>query len=386
MPAYASRFMAGEEVRITSDEVIDEGLVVVADEVNIEGMIDGDLTAVAGRVQIDGTVRGDVVVTAGSFSLNGEVDGSIWVVAVSSTVDGTARRSVRLWGNSIESDGEIEGNLLVLGNIVSLGESSSIGKDVLVAGRNIEIGGKIGRELSGIAWQAIIESVVGKDVELEAWRVGLRPGATIEGELRYISSRRISFAEESAVRGRIEYLPLNQGRVWNWTRTYYRGLKGLASSPILKVGTSLSMLLVGASLIFFSPMNVLTVSDLILKRPFWSLLMGVAFLVATPVAVFFFFILVVGIPAGSILLAIYLIAIYVSRVFVGVAVGRGMLKLFRVEVGASRRWQVLAFVLGLVALNGSTYIPYAGSWLIALYVILGLGALEINFREGGMLW
>ena len=387
IPVYAPRFITGGEVRIAADQVIDDNLVVIAEIVKVDGSINGDLTVLGRNVQIDGLVKGDVVVTAGSFSLNGDAEGGVFVLAVNSAINGKVSRNVRLLGNFIESDGEIKGSLSVIGNIVILDENNRIGKDVLVVGRKADISGEINRDLSGIAWQTKIWATVGRDVELEVRRLELMPQASINGGIRYVSGRKISIDEEKVVKGEVKYLPLNQGRMWNWINAYYNRLKNLSVSPILKTGALVSMLLVGSIFILFSPVNVLAMSDQIWRNPFGSLLMGLAFLIITPIIVLFLFILVVGIPAGIILMYIYSIALYASRVFVSLAVGRGILKLLRVRIGISRRRQVLALLIGLVVLNASTYIPYIGLWLATVYVVLGLGALalEINFGKRGMI-
>ena len=369
-------------MKISPDEVIDDNLVVVADKVNIDGTIKGDFTAYARSVQIDGLVQGDVAVTSGSFNLNGEVEGSILVLAVNSSINGTARRSVHLWGNSIESDGKIGNTLTVLGNIIRLDEDNSIEKDVLVVGRRVEVKGEISRDLSGVAWQADIGAHVGRDLELEVWRIQLMPQAIVDGAMRYVSNQRISTEEEKSILGEIRYLPLAEGRVWSWVNGYYNGLRSLASSPIFKIGSGISMLLVGMVFVFFSPVNVLAVSDQMRKNPFGSLFMGVAFFIITPIVVLFLFILVVGIPVGIILLYTYLMALYTSRIFVGMATGRAILRLFGLRVGISRRRQLLALFLGILLLNASTYIPYAGFWLATLFVIWGIGALALEISVG----
>jgi hypothetical protein len=78
----------------------------------------------------------------------------------------------------------------------------------------------------------------------------------------------------------------------------------------------------------------------------------------------------VGIPASLMLLAVYLIAIYMAKVWVGAFLGQIVLK----PAVASKSDWLLGLLVGLLMLTIIGFIPYLGGLVRLGVVCLGLGA------------
>ena len=78
----------------------------------------------------------------------------------------------------------------------------------------------------------------------------------------------------------------------------------------------------------------------------------------------------VGLPASLTLLAVYLAAIYLAKVWVGAFLGRILLK----PAGARKGDWLLGLLLGLLILTIAGFIPYLGGLVHIGVVCLGLGA------------
>jgi hypothetical protein len=89
-----------------------------------------------------------------------------------------------------------------------------------------------------------------------------------------------------------------------------------------------------------------------------------------PVAMVVAAITLVGFPVSLMLLAVYLAAIYLAKVWVGAFLGRILLK----PSGVSKGDWLLRLLVGLLILTIVGFIPYLGGLVRLGVVCLGLGA------------
>ena len=71
--AFAVTTRTGDDLIVSSDEVVREDLFIAGDTIIIEGSIEGDLYAAARTVIIRGSVRDSVTIFAGTASVDGSV-------------------------------------------------------------------------------------------------------------------------------------------------------------------------------------------------------------------------------------------------------------------------------------------------------------------------
>jgi hypothetical protein len=92
---------------------------------------------------------------------------------------------------------------------------------------------------------------------------------------------------------------------------------------------------------------------------------------------------VIGIPIALIGVAMFFVALYLSQVWVGTAIGRFILPDTWGNFG--RGYNLLAMVLGVIIIAGlrAIPVPYVGWIVTALVTILGLGALVVGLSRRG---
>ena len=100
---------------------------------------------------------------------------------------------------------------------------------------------------------------------------------------------------------------------------------------------------------------------------------GIGFLalVATPVAALLVSFTVVGLPIGIFALGLWGAALFLSRIFVALALGQALLR----SPPAGTRSFILALLAGLVLVRIAVNLPYLGCVLHFLVIIVGLGLL-----------
>jgi hypothetical protein len=87
--------------------------------------------------------------------------------------------------------------------------------------------------------------------------------------------------------------------------------------------------------------------------------------------------LIIGIPAGIMLLFAYTVFFYIAKLYVAIAIGRLGIRAFRKDVDPKQGWSLL---FGLIILTLLFMIPVLG-WLIYFAVIFwGIGGIVLGIR------
>ena len=122
----------------------------------------------------------------------------------------------------------------------------------------------------------------------------------------------------------------------------------------------------------FFPEQTKNTVALISESPWKNIGVGFVFLIAVPVAIIIAFITIIGIPAGIIAGFIYGLILYVSRIYIGVWIGRKIIGFFKKSQITAFFWP---FVVGIVTIAVIGLIPFLG-WIFKLFCLLiSLGAL-----------
>jgi hypothetical protein len=87
-----------------------------------------------------------------------------------------------------------------------------------------------------------------------------------------------------------------------------------------------------------------------------------------------FLITIIGIPLSLILFIIYIVTIYISRIYVGYWVGGYVLKKLKIVT----RFRVLTMAFGLMIVLIVINIPIIGIFIHLVVLLLGLGAIVLT--------
>lgn len=360
LATHAYWVKSGPAVTISKDEVVD-----------------GNLYAAGASIIIDGKVKGDIFCAGQNIVINGSVDGDIFCAGQSIIVNGNLGGSLRAAGNSINVNGQVARNLMAFGAAVYLDNKSAIGWDALVGAATVNAGGKIGRSLYGGGAVATISGSVGSDVNLKMdgnnkdnkANLIIAKSAQIAGNVNYTSKIDASIEQGAQIKGKVlrnePKIPVSNKQnaaIYLWASIY----------------SSFTALVVGLVLIALWKNEIIKLTDIMLAKIGPSIGWGVIALFLTPIIIVLLLITLIGIPLAFILAALWLVTIWVSKVLVGIAIGRRVLEQWAKNKKDSL---ILAMILGIVISWFIFSLPLLG-WIASLVAIWwGLGGIYLFFRK-----
>ncbi|MBN1570897.1 MAG: zf-HC2 domain-containing protein [Acidobacteria bacterium] len=335
----------GRDVTVAANETVDDTIIAFADSVRINGTVTGDLIAFARNVEIQGTVLGNVIGFGQRIEISGNVDGDVIG-----------------FGQSVRADGQIGKNLWGLGQTVSIGRGArlnhntvmfannayidgEVGRDAMVYTTALDVGGRVGRDLlfrgAGLAIHA--SSVIGRDLDSiskSAKMVHIDPGVTIGGK------KKVEFFEAKPSR----YLKFS---------FYTRQALRLGGGFLM--GLLLYWLIPGLRHLSLSSVKTVLTSG------------GIGFLIAaaTPIAAIILAITLIGIPVALLLAMFWLLGLYLAKVVVAKCIGTAILGEKRGGLASI----LLPLLVGLIIVIVAVNLPYIGSILNFILVLIGFGAL-----------
>lgn len=356
LPLASSAKDKSQNVFIGEGQTIFGNLVKAGQIINIEADVPQDIIAVGQSVVINGNVKGDVLAAASSIRINGDVEGNI-----------------RVAGSNVEINGRVGKNLNAFGANVVLGEDSEIAWDVVAYGGSVEVRGKINGRMDGGGGSIIIAGGIGKGGKLSLGdgKLSILSPAIIGDSLEYVSEEKAEVADGAQIAGELKQTaPEVKSKTGKsgWTPFWW----------FSKVVSLFGLFVVGLVIVGVCKKRTAKVFDKMFKKPGQSILWGIVYAIATPIVLFLLLFTVIGIPLSLIGFALYLISLYLAKVFAGIAIGILVLSKIKKKNDISL---MLAMVLGLIILILLKSIPFVG-WIIGLVAMWwALGAIVAAKKE-----
>ncbi|HUU45755.1 MAG TPA: polymer-forming cytoskeletal protein [Acidobacteriota bacterium] len=336
--ARATEFRAEGAIRITEGEIRD------------------DLFATGGDITVDVPVRGDILAFARTINIGerAEIDNSVIAAGQHVELGGRVRNSARLAGQYLTVRGHVERNLMGFGQNLIVTSGSYIEKDATVMAENVTVHGHIGGDVNGSCGTITIAGQVDGNIDIEAGTVVIQSTAIIGGQLKYRSTNDAKIDEAARILGGVERLDpksLDEGYTFGcfvWDAWWF-----------------LATFVVGVILLIMFRPFVTQAVECMIGSSGKSVGLGLLFLVCLPVAAVALMLTIVGIPVGLLIILGWLILMYLSHVFVGLALGDMILGHRR----ASGSWGTfLAMFIGMAIVTLVVRVPYLG-WVARLLVL-----------------
>ena len=297
---------------------------------------------------------------AGNFRLGKNV-----TVAAGETID----EELVAAGANVEIAGDIKEGLKAFGaNVAIPGE---IQGELIVFGANVVLSGKYHKKVKGAAANLILSGTFDNNVEVGGAKITITPTAMIKGDLVY-STALLEQQKGSQIMGKVirKAMKVREREAEQW---WGKRKKVVASLGILFWILSLAAFLIVGTLIHSaSPKKTDAIVTTISESPWKSTGVGFVFLVVVPVGVILSLLTLVGIPIGIIAALLYAIFLYISRLYIGVWIGRKLLGFVKKSLATSFFWP---FLVGTILITLVGLIPFVG-WLFRLFFLLiSLGAM-----------
>lgn len=334
---------------LAKNEVINKDYLAAGNTVSLEGTVNGDAYLAGGNIVVDGIVNGDLIAVGGNLDIRGTVTGNI-----------------RAAGGNINFGGTVGRNATLAGGSVNIASNANIGGSLASAGGNVVILSPVGKEANLAGGQITIGNNIGGDVNAAAGQISLTSNAAINGNLNYLSENSASISQEATVSGEItQNIPKEKPQ-----ETARQGVDNFLN--FYRIASFILAAIIGFLLIRFLPVYFNKTVELINKKPWASLGIGLLAAIVLPFILILLFITVIGIPIAIILTFVFIVFIYLAKIFVSFLIGQLVFRQFNIQI--HKIWLLL---LGLVIYTLVTSIPIFG-WLISTIVgLIGLGAALI---------
>jgi cytoskeletal protein CcmA (bactofilin family) len=335
--------------------------------------VQGDYFAFGPHVEISGTVHGDVYAAGAEVLVDGVVDGDLIVAGGTVTVSGTVSQDARIAGGNVTLSGTIKRNVTVTGGDVHVTESAHVTGNVLVAAANLMMRGPIDGDVRAAAGNLTLSNEVVGDLMVAAAVIRLTSRASVGRDFRYWSDGEASIDEGAAILGTVTRRPMPEAFKGEDVRRGIAGMKFVAGAVNFA-----STLILGLLLLRLYPVFTPRVASTIQEQPWVVLGVGGALFFGVPLLIGFCMVSVLGIPIGLMLGAMYLVTLYLGRVFAMLWLGQRLLGFVSVLVSVSVGW---AFAAGLVVYFIVSVVPFVGELITFATMVVGLGALILTKKE-----
>jgi len=270
---------------------------------------------------------------------------------------------------NLEIAGSIKGGLMAYGaNMVISGTNQN---NLDFAGANVILSGAFQDKVKGGAAKLTLSGIFEDDVEVRAAKIIITPTAVIKGHFAYAAGL-FERQEGSQITGKVIQLDTEEGRAWVQKAPKKEEKPSSVAGSLFWIMSMIAIIIVGVIVNYVLPKQTEAIVSRITDSIWKSMGIGLLFLLVTPLCIIFVLATLVGIPAGIITGFLFIIMIYVSRVYVGLWIGRIFLGLFKDSYTKGFFWPFLA---GIMIIGIFSLIPFLG-WLLKTFLLLiSLGAM-----------
>jgi hypothetical protein len=335
--------------------------------------IEGNLYAAGNNLNIEGTINGDVFFAGQNLNIEGNITGDVFAASQSILINGNIKGSLRAAGDNIIINGNISQNTIFIGSNFELRNNGNIGWDLLLAGASADIKGQIGRNLQGIVSQISISGIINEKVKLKIENKknadnGLKISQTarIGGDLNYSSGTRAEIHNEAEISGEINFTE-KASREFNFFGWGFKMIFSIFAAFV-----------VGLVLISLWKKQLLDITETMKKQIPASIGWGLLLMILSPIVCIVLLFTLIGIPLALIIFTLWLIILYISKIFAGILLGRTIVEKIRADRNDSL---ILSMIIGISIAWLIFSIPFFGQALSLLAVWWGFGGLWLYFRK-----
>jgi len=363
VPSVEAKVIIKEEGSIIIDqsEVIADDLFLAADTVDIFGTVNGDVYVGAGVVNFSGTITGDLIIGSGQVSINGQIGDDLIVGA----------------GNITITDSVIGDGLVIGAGSVIINDQSEINGSLLAGTGMFDNQAPIARNLMVGGGTLKHNAFIGGEAHLGGEAITIGPKTVINGDLNYATEKDLKLDDKAVITGEtIRHTP-KQGK-WDNKQIKITAAKSWYSAKLAFHAISFfSSLIVGLVLLWLFKKPAKAIANNIKSKFFPSLGWGLVLLLLTFPALMLLAITGVGFPLAAILGALFIIDLYLAKLFTALAIGITL----KGHFGWNKFSSQALFSIGLLAIYFLRLIPGVGAFICLLSLLAGLGGLWIYKKK-----
>ena len=230
----------------------------------------------------------------------------------------------------------------------------------------------VARGIMGGGGLVNIDSLVGKDIYVGADQLTLGPNTVVTGDLVYGGEKEVKLLKTATVSGKIRRVsPTQKKATVEIAKPKLVKAVGKKFKLVIKFWSYLAALIVGGLTLYFFRKPSQQIMNNLEKN--WLSILGYGFLLIIMTLPFLIMLMLtgIGLPLAVILGLLFLIDSYLSKIVVGIVLGRKLETILpkqKINV-------YLSFALGLAIYYLFSALPILGVFVKLITLLLGLGAL-----------
>jgi cytoskeletal protein CcmA (bactofilin family) len=370
IPASAATFRAGENVVLASP--VTDDLYIQGSNVSVRQNVNGDLLVAGGKIDVENAVAGDLTLLGGNVTVMSQVGDDVRVAGGELTIRGTVNGDLFVAGGTVTigKDAVILGNAYIAGGTVTI--RGAIGKNAVVRGGTVMLQGVMHGSVDARGGNLVVAGPIEGDAVLSADRLDVAQGGSFRGAVTYWAGNRpVKFGTSLASGQQASFQP---SLIAGAHRGEGKVAEGIAAVlGVFAVLSLLSAMLVMGLLVFISKTFFTEAAKRVQQKPAVSFLLGLAWFIIMPVAVFLLMLTIIGIPLGLLALAAYFFMLFFAVPLTSLVLARWL------ERANEWEWNKLSFFgasVGVyVVLRLIGIVPVVGWITKGVLVLLALGAL-----------
>lgn len=277
-----------------------------------------------------------------------------------------------VFGNSVNVKGTVVNDTFLAGNIIDIHKDSYLQRDVMIAGSDVLIEGNIGRNITVYGAKVEIgEAVINGNVKIYAENIIIKDSAVILGKVSYPKDAKASISSNITNIQKTSSIKTDENDVF---------MKFL----INKIWSFMGLTVVFAFLTLFVPLLFSKVNKEYKKIDFNKmtelLSKGLVFLIIAPVFSLVSLLIPFGVPLSLLTLALYVIVLYIARIFSAYLIGYKLWQKFiNKDINV-----LLVGLIGIFTLFVLDFIPILNGLITFVCILVGIGMiveLFINRRK-----
>ena len=205
-----------------------------------------------------------------------------------------------------------------LGQELIVEKGGKINGEIVSAGQSIDVMGSVGRGISGALQNLSITGIINGKVDVEAQQVTLSDNAVVNGDFSYRAPQKAEISDKATISGVVNYKQIKpQQKVESRDFAKAFGIAFVVGKLISLVSFTLMALLFA----WLFPKFMLDLITRLRQEKISLFGWGLIVLILTPILAVFLLFTIIGVPIAFLLGLVWIIAVLLSKMIVGVWVG-----------------------------------------------------------------
>lgn len=300
----------------------------------------GDSALLGSLIDIDGEIEGIGFVAGGTVNVNGKLDYGF------------------IAGQNVKVVGKIYKSIYIAGQTISFTDDANIGRDAKIVGDYIDLSGRFERNIDVAGSKVIINNDAIVDGDINVYADELEVAANVKlNTLKYNKDAKVKINDSASIKNIEKTKEINNNN----------GID--ISSFVLSIINLIVVLFVFSLLL---PKAIDKTDSTYESKSFnyyaKSTLLGLLFIICTPIIVLLLLASYFGTSLGFILLALYLVLLYLSYGLAAYIFGDLIFnKLFKLNIN-----RFLIIAMGITLIKLLTLIPIIGGLITIICVSIGV--------------